>query len=84
MTERYLNLTHKPVVLVNQDGFYDDLLRFFDRMVAERFKSTGLADIFSVASSVEDIWVHVDNPRPFSADAIWHPLKQPSAAGNAG
>jgi hypothetical protein len=84
MTERYLNLTHKPVVLVNQDGFYDDLLRFFDRMVAERFKSTGLADIFSVASCVEDIWVHVENPRPFSADAIWRPLKPSASPETAG
>ena len=26
---RYLNRLDKPVILVNQDGYYDDLLRFF-------------------------------------------------------
>lgn len=71
MTERYLNLTHKPVVLVNQDGFYDDLLRFFERMVAERFKSTGLSDLFTVAGHVDEVWTHIENPRPFTADALW-------------
>lgn len=71
MTERYLNLTRKPVVLVNQDGFYDDLIRFFDRMVFERFKSPGLTDLFTVASDIGGIWPHLDNPRPFTADAIW-------------
>jgi len=71
MTERYLNLTRKPVVLVNQDGFYDDLIRFFDRMVSERFKSPGLTDLFTVTSGIDGIWTHLDNPRPFTADAIW-------------
>lgn len=71
MTERYLNLTGKPVVLVNQDGFYDDLIRFFDRMVAEKFKSPGLTDLFTVAANVEGIWPLIENPRPFTADAIW-------------
>ena len=71
MTERYLNLTRKPVVLVNQDGFYDDLIRFFGRMVSERFKSPGLTDLFTVASDIGDVWVHLENPRPFTADAIW-------------
>jgi uncharacterized protein (TIGR00730 family) len=39
MTERHLGLTRKPLVIFNQDGFYDDLLRFFERMERERFKS---------------------------------------------
>ncbi len=71
MTERYLNLTRKPVVLVNQDGFYDDLIRFFDRMVHERFKSPGLTDLFTVADHVDRVWPLIENPRPFTADAIW-------------
>ncbi len=71
MTLRYLNRLPKPVVLVNQDGFYDDLLRFFERMVRERFKSPGLSDLFTVADTVEDVWQHLDTPRPFTADDLW-------------
>lgn len=71
MTERYLNLMHKPVVLFNQDGFYDDLIRFFERMVAERFKSPGLSDLFATAVTIEDVWRHLESPPPFVADAIW-------------
>lgn len=71
MTLRYLNQLAKPVILVNQDGFYDDLLRFFERMVAERFKSPGMGDLFSVASDVEDVWRHLDSPHPFMADELW-------------
>ena len=38
MTLRYINRINKPVVIHNQGGYYDDLLRFFDRMRSERFQ----------------------------------------------
>lgn len=71
MTLRYLNQLPKPVILVNQDGFYDDLLRFFERMVRERFKSPGLSDLFTVADTVDDVWRLLESPRPFTADELW-------------
>jgi uncharacterized protein (TIGR00730 family) len=71
MTHRYLNLVHKPMILVNQDGFYDDLLRFFERMTREGFKSPNLHDLFTVAGTCDDVWRHLQNPKPFTADALW-------------
>jgi uncharacterized protein (TIGR00730 family) len=71
MTLRYINRINKPVVVFNQDGYYDDLLRFFERMTRERFKSSGLQELFSVAGRVEDVWALLDAPEPFEADAIW-------------
>ncbi|HTU00756.1 MAG TPA: TIGR00730 family Rossman fold protein [Candidatus Sulfotelmatobacter sp.] len=71
MTLRYINRIKKPVVVFNQDGYYDDLLRFFERMTRERFKSSGLQELFSVAGRVEDVWALLDAPGPFEADAIW-------------
>ena len=63
--------SHQLAAQAWQDGFYDDLIRFLERMVSERFKSPGLTDVMSIAPSVSDIWSHLDNPRPFTADAIW-------------
>jgi len=71
MTLRYLNQLDKPLVLVNQDGYYDDLLRFFDRMTRERFKSDGLHRLFAVAATVDDVWPQLADPKPFTADALW-------------
>jgi cytokinin riboside 5'-monophosphate phosphoribohydrolase len=71
MSERYLNLTQKPLVLLNQDGFYDDLLKFFTRMVDEKFKSAGLAELLAVAATVEDVWPLLRDPKAYQADAIW-------------
>lgn len=71
MSERYLNLTQKPLVLLNQDGFYDDLLRFFQRMVTEKFKSPGLAELLAVASTIENVWPLLHRPNTYRADALW-------------
>jgi len=71
MTLRYINRIDKPVVIFNYDGFYDDLLRFFDRMTRERFKSVGLQALFQVANTVEEIWPHLNDASRFEADAIW-------------
>ncbi len=71
MTLRYINRMNKPVVLFNQEGYYDDLLRFFGRMTRERFKSAGLQALLSVAARVEDVWPLLDGPGTFEADPIW-------------
>ncbi len=71
MTLRYINQLHKPIVLLNQDGFYDDLLRFFDRMTEEKFKSPGLHKLAAVADTLDEIWPLLDAPHTFEADAIW-------------
>ena len=71
MTLRYLNQLHKPIILVNQDGFYDDLLRFFERMTRERFKSPGLHDLFAVVAAGDEVWQLLQNPKPFTADELW-------------
>ncbi len=72
MSERYLNLTQKPLVLLNQDGFYDELLRFFERMVAEKFKSHGLAELLAVAPTVPEIWPLLRQPKEYRTDPLWH------------
>jgi cytokinin riboside 5'-monophosphate phosphoribohydrolase len=71
MTLRYIRRIDKPVVVYNQEGYYDDLLNFFARMTRERFKSPGLQALFSVASSTDEIWPLLDKPGEFEADAIW-------------
>jgi predicted Rossmann-fold nucleotide-binding protein len=71
MSERYLNLTQKPLVLLNQDGFYDDLLRFFERMIAEKFKSHGLAELLAVAPTVAEVWPLLNQPKDYQTDPIW-------------
>ena len=71
LVERSLDLTRKPLVLVNQDGFYDDLLKFFERIVRDRFKSGGLTHLFGVARTIDAVWPLLDHPVPYEPDPLW-------------
>ncbi len=71
MTLRYINQMDKPVVLLNQDGFYDDLLRLFARMTRERFKSPGLQRLLAVVTDLPELWAILEQPTAFEPDPVW-------------
>jgi predicted Rossmann-fold nucleotide-binding protein len=57
---------------VNQDGFYDELLAFFAKMVRERFKSGGMLKLMRVANTVDEVWPLLDEAEDAGAvDALW-------------
>ncbi len=74
MVERGLAMHSKPLVVVNQDGYYDGLLAFLDRMIAERFKSPGFKNLIGVADTVEGVWPLLDAPADLEADQLWQPI----------
>jgi len=60
LTLRQLDVLRKPVVIFNQNGFYDELLKFFDRMIGESFNKPSNLKLFTVATTVEDIFVQLE------------------------
>jgi len=56
-----------PIIIFNQDGFYDSLLRFFDDMVRERMMGADQNQVWRVVSRVEDILPAID------ATPLWMP-----------
>ena len=67
---RQLDVLRKPCVFLNQDGFYDDLLRFFDRMIAERFNKPSNLELFRVARTVDEVMDLVEGA-PVAAETKW-------------
>lgn len=67
---RQLDVLRKPCVFLNQDGFYDDLLRFFDRMIAERFNKPSNRELFRVANTVDEVLALVE-AAPLAAETKW-------------
>ena len=59
LTLRQLDVVRKPCVFLNQDGFYDELLRFFDRMLAEKFFKPSNMDLFRVAATVPEVFAQI-------------------------
>lgn len=71
LTLRQLDVVKKPCVFLNQDGFYDDLLRMFDRMLAEKFFKPSNMDLFRVATTVSGVFDEIEAGRTAKAEAKW-------------
>lgn len=71
LTLRQLDVVKKPCVFLNQDGFYDDLLRMFDRMLAEKFFKPSNMDLFRVAKTVPRVFHEIEAGRTAKAEAKW-------------
>jgi len=54
LTWAQLGLHKKPVVFVNVNGFWDPLLKTFDRVGSHNFARYGLKELYTVVSRPED------------------------------
>ena len=59
IVQKQLGYNKKPIVILNTDGFYDNLLRFFDNMISEKFAGKTSGDLFFVANSPEDAFEYI-------------------------
>jgi len=75
VTLAHLEVLRKPVVILNQDGYYDDLLRLFDRIVKEKFMHPTVYGKYSVARTVEEIFPLIENWSHQPGDAKWFQTK---------
>lgn len=71
LTLRQLDVLRKPCVFFNQDGFYDDLLRFFGAMIRERFNRETNLELFTVARSIDEVLAQLAAGTVAPADAKW-------------
>ncbi|MFE2497171.1 TIGR00730 family Rossman fold protein [Streptomyces scopuliridis] len=63
-TWNQLGIHHKPLVLVNQGGFFDPLLTLLDNMVSDGFISQEERFVIQVASGVEEALDCLVSPAP--------------------
>ncbi len=71
LTLAHLEVLRKPVIIFNQDGYYDDLLRLCDRIVREKFMHDTIHGKYAVARSVEEIFPLIENWTDQPGDAKW-------------
>ncbi|HVZ65699.1 MAG TPA: TIGR00730 family Rossman fold protein [Lacunisphaera sp.] len=71
LTLAHLEALHKPIVIFNQDGYYDDLLRLCDRIVREKFMHATIRGKFAVATTVEEVFPLIENWTDQPGDAKW-------------
>ena len=54
LTWAQLGLHHKPIVLVNTEGYWDPLLALIDHVIAQGFADPSLRALVTVSANVED------------------------------
>jgi len=71
LTLRQLDVLRKPCVFLNQDGFYDDLFRFFEKMVSERFNKPSNLHLYETARTVAETMALLERDHPPVAETKW-------------
>ena len=51
---KQLGIYHKPIVIINTDGYWDELLLYFERAYREHFMRRQNAIVWDVASTPEE------------------------------
>ncbi len=55
LTWKLLRLHDRPIVLVDQDGYWQPLVTLIDRVIEEGFAARQLPSLYTVVASVEDV-----------------------------
>jgi uncharacterized protein (TIGR00730 family) len=69
-TSKRLGLFRKPIVIVNQRGFFDPFLSMMQRSVDERFMHDTHLEIWQTVESVEDVGIALRDAPEWSERAI--------------
>jgi cytokinin riboside 5'-monophosphate phosphoribohydrolase len=72
LTLAHLEVLHKPVVILNQDGYYDELLAFTEKIVREKFMHGTIRGKFAVARVVPEIFPLIEGWVKQPGDAKWY------------
>lgn len=69
ITLKRLGMYTGPIILVNTAGFYDPLLAFFERAIAESFMDDRHRSMWSVVAGPEDVLPAIQAAPPWGSDA---------------
>jgi hypothetical protein len=69
LTLAHLEALAKPIVIFNQDGYYDELLALFERILREKFMPATIRSRFVVATSEPQIFSLIENWSPGGTQA---------------
>jgi uncharacterized protein (TIGR00730 family) len=75
LTWKQLHLHNKPIVFLNTKGFFDDLIRLFEKMYAEKVAKEEYRQMYFVTESVEEAFAYLKNYQPIALPKKWFDKK---------
>ena len=67
IVQKQLGYNNKPVIILNTNGFYDDLVNFFNNIIQKNFAKHNSENIYYIAKTPEDAINYLKNYNPNSA-----------------
>ncbi len=55
IVQKQLGYNSKPIVILNTNGFYDDLIRFFETIISGNFGKAQTRDLYYIASTPAEV-----------------------------
>lgn len=70
IVQKQLGYNNKPIVFLNTDGFYDNLIKFFDKIIFERFAHESSKDLYFLAKTPQEAIEYINNYEFISKDYL--------------
>lgn len=67
IVQKQLSYNTKPIVILNTNGYYDNLIRFFEDIIEEKFANAESRDLYYVASTPSEAIDFIKNYIPQEA-----------------
>ncbi len=61
IVQKQLGYNSKAIVVLNTKGFYDELLKFFDKIIEEKFANKKASELYFVANTPEEVMEYLRN-----------------------
>ena len=61
IVQKQLGYNAKPIILLNTNGFYDNLIKFFDSIILEKFAIPKTKELYYIAEKPEDAIKYLEN-----------------------
>ena len=65
--QKQLGYNLKPIILLNTNGFYNDLIKFFDTIIERNFAKQGTQELYYIAQTPVDA---INYLKSYNADKL--------------
>ena len=71
ITLKQLRYHNKPIVILNTNSFYEDILKQFDKIVRERFAKPQCKELYYVTDNIDHALEYIDSYKPIEISERW-------------
>ena len=76
ITLKQVGVYNKPIVIFNQDGFFDNLLNQFEVFFDNKFAKNHNKKVFFVTQSIDETLEYIENYKVEEIDSYWFDVSQ--------